>query len=124
MCAKLIEEIEKAKSEFRHLEPQMKWEIIKYKIRCFCIKFSKNIAKEKRRMFEALKRNIKQFENFPSSDSISMEIYSANKLEFKALMEEKTKGYISQSKTDWYENGEKSSKFVLNLEKKKLLKIL
>jgi len=34
-------------------------------------------------------------------------------------MEEKTKGYILRSKTDWYESGEKSSKFFLNLEKKR-----
>ena len=36
-------------------------------------------------------------------------------------MEEKTKGYILRSKINWYENGEKSSKFFLNLEKKKAI---
>ena len=88
----------------------MKWEIIKYKIRCFCIKFSKNIAKEKRRKFEALERNINQFENCPSSDSISMEIYSANKLEFEALMEEKQKVIFNGLKL----NGMKMAKNQVN----------
>ena len=101
----------------------MKWELIKYKIRCVCIEFSKNIAKEKRRNFETLQQNIKQFENFPSTESNSLEIYSAEKLEFEALMDEKTKGYILRSKTDWYEYGDKSSQLFLNLEKKKLFKI-
>ena len=36
-------------------------------------------------------------------------------------MDEKTNGYILRSKTNWYENGEKSSKFFLNLEKKRAI---
>ena len=83
-------------------------------------KFAKTIAREKRKKLEDLEMKIKQFENCPL-DSISSEIYSANKLEFEALMEEKTKGYILRSKINWYENGEKSSKFFLNLEKKKAI---
>ena len=119
-CPKLIEEIERLKSEYEQLDPQTKWEIMKYKIRCFCIKFAKTIAREKRKKLEDLEMKIKQFENCPL-DSISSEIYSANKLEFEALMEEKTKGYILRSKINWYENGEKSSKFFLNLEKRKAI---
>ena len=34
-------------------------------------------------------------------------------------MDEKTNGYILRSKTDWYEKGERSSKFFSSLEKKK-----
>ena len=118
----MIEKIERLKSEYGQLDPQTKWEIMKYKIRCFCIKFAKTIAKEKRKKLEDLEMKIKQFENCPL-DSISSELYSASKLEFEALMEEKTKGYILRSKVDWYEDGKKSSKSFLNLEKRKQLKI-
>ena len=113
----MIEEIERLKSEYGQLDPQTKWEIMKYKIRCFCIKFAKTIAKEKRKKLEDLETKIKQFENCPL-DSISSELYTASKLEFEALMKEKTKGYIFRSKVEWYEDGKKSSKFFLNLEKK------
>ena len=37
-------------------------------------------------------------------------------------MDEKVRGQILRSKINWHENGEKSSKFFLNLEKKKGLK--
>ena len=65
-----------------------------------------------------LEKNIKEYENSPSS-SITQDVYIAKKLEFEALMDEKTNGYILRSKTQWYQDGEKSSQFFLNLEKKR-----
>ena len=40
--------IQKLKIEHVLLEPQTKWEFIKYKIKQMSIQFSKNLAKEKR----------------------------------------------------------------------------
>ena len=70
-----------------------------------------------------LEKNIKEYENSPSS-SITQDVYIAKKLEFEALMDEKTNGYILRSKTQWYQDGEKSSQFFLNLEKKEVSKTL
>ena len=46
-CSK-VELIEMVKIEYATLEPQIKWEIAKFKIREFSIAFSKKIAKDKR----------------------------------------------------------------------------
>ena len=119
-CSELSDVIENAKLEFSDCDPQTKWELVKFRIRSFCIKFSKKIAREKRERLEILEKNIEQFENIPANEhSISQDTYNENKLEFESLMDEKTLGYILRSKTEWYQNGEKSSKFFLNLEKKK-----
>ena len=95
ICAEIIDVIEKTKREFESIDPQLKWELVKYKVRCVCINASKRLAKEKKRRTEFLENSIDQYENSPLIDaSISPEIYSANKLEFEALMDEKTNGHI------------------------------
>ena len=53
-------------------------------------------------------------------DKPSEEIYSQRKLFHENLIENCTKGAILRSKCDWHENGEKSTKFFLNLEKREL----
>ena len=110
-CRELEVVIENAKNEFVDLDPQTKWEIIKYKIRCFCIKFSKNIAKKKREKLDDLEKSIKDYENSPPNPS-SYEIYIAKKMEFESLMDEKTNGYILRSKTQWYQYGENQVNFL------------
>ena len=57
---------------------------------------------------------ITQYET--TTDKPSEEIYNQSKHE--NFIENRTKGAILRSKCDWYENGEKSTKFFLNLEKK------
>ena len=46
------------------------------------------------------------------------EDYFSSKNELDIFMYEKIKGHILHSKCQWYEDVEKYSKFVLNLEKK------
>ena len=93
---------------------------MKFKIREFSIQYAKKVAKQKRDKFDSLEKSISQFENNPEANNpISFETYMANKLEFETLMEENTNGHIIRSKVEWYEKGEKSSKFFLSLEKKK-----
>ena len=84
----------------------------------FVLVFQKNLLKKKKEKIVDLEKNIKDYENSPSS-SITQDVYIAKKLEFEALMDEKTNGYILRSKTQWYQDGEKSSQFFLNLEKKR-----
>ena len=55
-------EIEALKVQHIGLEPQQKWELLKFKIRSFCIKFSKKIAKQRREELENLENIIKVHE--------------------------------------------------------------
>ena len=93
-CRELVEIIDSAKLEHANLDPQLRWELIKYQIRTFCIKFSKKIAKKKREKIADLEKTIKNYENSPSVGTPSHENYVAKKLEFETLMDEKTNGYI------------------------------
>ena len=62
---------------------------------------------------------ITQYET--TTDKPSEEIYNQSKLFHENLIDNRTKGAILRSKCNWYENGEKSTKFFLNLEKKRAL---
>ena len=112
----LCNEIEDMKITLENFPPQEKWELMKYKIRAFCIKFSKNRAKEKREIFSNLEKQIKEHENAPSPEF--SENYLSSKLDFERMLNEKTSGSILRSKTTIFEQNEKSSKYFLSLEKK------
>ena len=47
-CKNLAIEIENLKISLANFQPQEKWELLKFKIRAFCIKFSKKKAKERK----------------------------------------------------------------------------
>ena len=110
----LKKEIEKMKVSLNEFEPQKKWELMKYKIRCFCIEFSKNIAKKKREEIENLEKIIKIHE---TTEIGTNEIYVKAKLDYENLLNQRTEGVILRSKIKIYEENEKSSKYFLNLEK-------
>ena len=66
---------------------------------------------------------VNDFETKGESVSIvGEELYQKSKNELEELHNLITEGYILRSKCQWYEEGEKSNKFFLNLEKKKGVK--
>lgn len=97
-------------------DKQVKWELLKYEIKKFAINYSKNIAKLKRlnkltldqKLESMIKRNISQ-------DS---EEYKNIVKELDEYYEHEANGIRIRSKCNWYELGEKSTKYFLNLEKK------
>ncbi len=110
------------KNELHDVEPQMKWELFKFKIRHFTSKFSKKIAREKRENQLKWENIVKSFETLPTSEHNHGEReYLEAKDSLENLQNVKTAGYILRSKIKWYEEGEKSTKFFLNLEKKKAI---
>ena len=97
------------------IDEQLRWEFLKYEIRKFSIIFSKNLAKIKKIETSSLESKLKLLETTEKFDSNSEYIECKNKLE--QIYTEKANGIRIRSKCDWYEYGEKSSKFFLNLEK-------
>ena len=98
--------------------PHIKWEYLKYQSRKFAISFSKRNKKEQLLIEKHHENVITQYET--TTNKPSEEIYNQCKLFHGNLIENRTKGAILRSKCDWYENGEKSTKFFLNLEKRGL----
>ena len=101
-------------------DPNVRWEFLKYEIRKFSIEFSKlqvqNTKKEKvflENKPKKLEDNTNYIENLEYIDC-------RNKLD--KIYEQKINGMRIRNKSNWYEYGEKSSKFFLNLEKTRATK--
>ena len=87
-------------------------------IRCFTIKFSKDLAEEKKSKQYFLENKLKFLESNLNCDINSAEnIDCKNQLE--VIYDDIAEGIKVRSKCQWYENGEKSTTFFLNLEKTK-----
>ena len=114
---KLISDTLSTIDDERNFNDQMKWEYLKFTIRNFSIEFSKTYIKLQREERSNLEKTLKDLEakndNFENN-----EYYIACKNKLDSIYEEKANGIKIRSKCNWYEQGEKSSKFFLNLEKK------
>ena len=96
-------------------DPQVRWEFLKYEIRKFSIEFSKLQAQNTKKEKMFLENKLKKLENNTNCMENLEYIDCRNKLD--KIYEQKINGIRIRSKCDWYEHGEKSSKFFLNLEK-------
>ena len=102
---------------------QLLWDLLKYEIRRFSTKYSKNKARARREELKKLENLISEHENtiIPAGSEASEE-YSVAKQRFEEINDEKAVGSILRSRCSWYEDGEKSSKFVFNREKNNAVK--
>ena len=98
----------------------MRWEYIKYKCREFSRNFSIKMSKERKARRLALEMKHANLEGLISSNSSHdlLEEYSKCKPDLESLYNYITAGIILRSKSEWYEHGEKSSEYFLNLEKR------
>ena len=96
--------------------PHSQWEFLKYEIRKFSISFSKRKAKEKREKIAELESKLKEFEENLNNVE-NLEQYKLYKTELSEFYDDISNGIKIRSKCNWYEFGEKSNKFFLNLEK-------
>ena len=91
---------------------------MKYEIQKFTIKYSEKLAKERKENKTLLENKLKELEgNLNTEDNIQS--YNINKMELDSIYDHIAKGSKIRSKCDCYEHGEKSTKFFLNLEKKR-----
>ena len=92
--------------------------MLKYEIRCFSIKFWKGLVKVKKSKQYSIENKLKLFESNLNCDINSVEhINCKNQLE--EIYDDIAEGITVTSKCQWYKQAEKSSKFVLNLQKTK-----
>ena len=96
-------------------DDQIRWEFLKYEVRKFSRRFSKTLAKELREELQILSNKLKLYEH--NLKCFENEDYLRCKVRLEEIYEIKANGVKIRNKCDWYEYGEKSSKFFLNLEK-------
>jgi exonuclease III len=101
----------------------VKWDVLKMILRRETITFSKKRATERKKNEEALTNELKDLEKTladPNAFTYDLlEQYITVKSEWEALERYKMQGAIIRSKTKWYEEGEKNSKYFFDLEKYK-----
>ena len=97
---------------------QLKWEFLKYEIRKFTIHYTKGLAKERKQKILNLESELKKLE-ISLDDANTLGKYNCIKNELEAIYDHIAEGIRIRSKCDWYEHGEKSTKFLLNLEKQR-----
>ena len=95
---------------------QLKWELLKYEVKKFTIDYTKKIAKEKRANKETLENKLASLNDANVDDEDAELKKTCDDLEKN--YEEIAIGTRIRSKCNWYELGEKSNKYFLNLEKK------
>ena len=105
-------------------DKRLLWELTKYRIRQASIKYSKENTLKKRKKIsdpETSLRICKEKRN-ESPTFESKEKLEILKMEYDSIYEQIAKGAIIRSKASWYEKGEKSNKYFLNLETHKKAK--
>ena len=97
-------------------DPQIKWEFFKYQIRKFTIRLSNIRAKEERKQREELETTLELLEKNLSTEENQC-LYDKCKRDLEEIYDSIAEEIHIRSSCQWYEEGEKSSKFFLNLEK-------
>ena len=100
------------------MNAQLKWELLKYEIRKLTIEYTKRKAKERRKQQVYLESELKKLENNLKSCE-NLRKYKSLKNDLELIYNHIAEGVRLRSKCDWYEQGEKSTKFFLNLEKQR-----
>ena len=98
------------------LDPITLWETIKQKAKDFSITFAKNEQKSIKQRIKIIEHEIDEIEkgNLNNFDYKRIKTLEA---ELDEIHDKKTKGAQIRSKLRWIEEGEKNSKYFLNLEK-------
>jgi hypothetical protein len=105
-------------------DPRMAWEFLKYRIRSFCQKYARDKAKEKRGKLKSLKRAVEdltvEIEHLardcePPEDLVELRREKSKELD--DLLEQDAAATIFRSKVNYWEMGEKCTKYFFNLIK-------
>ena len=108
--------IKNAKSKLNFNDTQLNWELLKYEIRKFIIFYSKAIAKVELARRVKLENTLEFLEN-NLTDDLKKQQYELLKCELDGIYNKIAEGVRVQSRCQENEEGEKSNKFFLNLEK-------
>ena len=116
----ITEVISREISVTRHLDPSLRWDFLKYKIRSVSISYSKEKARKRRLEERIILSKINSLEK-SLYHNFSEEIYTELRLEQNKLnhiYDLKLKGIMVRARARWVEEGEKSTRYFLNLEKR------
>ena len=107
------------------VNPSLLWEMIKFKVREKSLRYSKIKTKQTKQreiyVEQTIARLQEELDNRNTDDTLSSHLeeqLNESRLKLEKIIELRTKGAILRSKTRWYNEGEKNTKYFLNLEKR------
>lgn len=107
------------------VNPSLLWETKKLKVREKSLRYSKIKTKQAKQREIHVEQTIARLQgelgNKSTGDTLSLHLeeqLNENRLELKKFIEFRTKGAILKSKTRWYNEGEKNTKYFLNWKKR------
>ena len=123
------EYLEKIRQEYNHIKSkyeevenvQLLWELIKMEIRSYTIKYTKQKSFQLRQRERELQETLKRLDNRLCNlglDSLDLDNYAKLKEELENIYKVKGERSIFRCKARWREQGEKPTKYFLNLEKR------
>ena len=101
-------------NEAQDMDKQLKWELLKYEVKKFTIQYTRNSSRQKRERKQQLEDRLQTLLENDKQDS---DEYKAAHKNLDEIYDDIATGIRIRSKCDWYEQGEKSTKYFLNLEK-------
>ena len=112
-------------SQDNTVDPGLLWEMVKMKVREVSIKYGttkkRNLRKEQEEIEISITTLEEQLTHSDVNDKQKKQIWcdiEGRKRELERIIEYQTKGAILRSKSRWYNEGEKNTKYFLNLEKR------
>ena len=116
---KVEEIIKEGKIEFNEVEDKsLIWDTIKAKIRGFCLKFSFLRNREKNRKETELSTLIRKMETKPRLSEEEQQKKAEAEEELRQINEKPVPGMAIRAHATWCEEGEHSTKYFFNLEKR------
>jgi len=105
--------------EFSYIEDKrVHWELLKYKIRSFSISYSKERKRKNKNIEELLEAKVANLEKEIAEKPTKKVEYNDTVFELRNIQKEQTDGAIVRSRVRWFEEGETSSAYFFNLEKR------
>ncbi len=118
---KILEVLDATKHEFGHINKRMLWDLCKANIKEASIEFGKQKAKERKTKLEEIQNEVDKAESKLNSnrnaDTLSQ--YTKAKDKMENFYTVKAQGAQVRSRAQWYESGERNTKFFLGLERKR-----
>ena len=109
--------LENCSAKFQNVQNKaLVWDCIKCDIRGATIQFAVKKAKEKRQYETNLRTELKVLEDKLDNNEEVMDTYNTVKKDLEQIEEEKLRGNIVRSRAQLIEEGEKCSKYFMNLE--------
>lgn len=123
---KMNETIADQLAQFEFESVKEKYDFIKMKLRSKCMEYSIIVQKNKNKTLQTCEEKLKKMEE--NIDNFSQQEFNQVVQQYHELQAEKTRAALIRTRSEWLQNGEKPTRYFLNLEKhlynKKVIKRL